>query len=182
MVFPRAVEAVVFDMDGLLFDTEELFFQAMRAAGAEAGHDVSRTFFLGLVGLPADRNFERMRNHFGADFPAEAFHACCHDHFHVLEHRMALKPGVIELLDRIDQLHLPRAIATSSARENVERNLDRFGLAHRFDASSPLAITHMASRIRHPISRRPRRFVWRRLTAWRWRIRTTASDRPRRRG
>lgn len=134
MTFPCAVRAVVFDMDGLLFDTEELFFQAMCAAGSEAGHDVSRAFFLGLVGLPADRNFERMRDHFGAGFPAEAFHARCHDHFHALEHHMALKPGVIELLDRLDQLHLPRAIATSSARQNVERNLDRFGLAHRFDA------------------------------------------------
>lgn len=47
---------------------------------------------------------------------------------------MVLKPGVVELLDRLDRLGLPRAIATSSARPNVARNLDRFGLAHRFDA------------------------------------------------
>lgn len=134
MTFPRTVKAVVFDMDGLLFDTEELFFQAMCAAGAEGGHDISRAFFLSLIGLPADRNFERMQDHFGSGFPAGAFHACCHDHFHALEHNMALKPGVIELLDRLDQLHLPRAIATSSTRQNVERNLDRFGLAHRFGA------------------------------------------------
>lgn len=134
MVFPRAVKAVVFDMDGLLFDTEALFFEAMRTAGAERGHEIPRPFFLGLVGLTAERNFARMREHFGPDFPAEQFHARCHDHFRDIEHGIALKVGAIELLDRLDRLRLPRAIATSSARLNVERNLGRFGMSHRFDA------------------------------------------------
>ena len=47
---------------------------------------------------------------------------------------MALKAGVVELLDVLDELGLPRAIATSSPRDHVERHLAHHGLSSRFDA------------------------------------------------
>ena len=54
-------------------------------------------------------------------------------HFEILAAtRLALKPGAIELLDTLDDLGLPRAIATSSARETVEHHLQFHDLVGRF--------------------------------------------------
>ena len=48
--------------------------------------------------------------------------------------RLALKPGVVELLDVLDELRLPRAIATSSSHRTVRHHLAAHDLAGRFDA------------------------------------------------
>ena len=129
------ISAVIFDMDGLLFDTETLFFDAMVAEGASSGIAVSRDFFLTLVGLNTENNHERMRAHFGADFAAVQFHGACRERFFgLLDTNLALKPGVLELLDQVEQLRLPKAIATSSQRSNVDHHLRAFNLTHRFDA------------------------------------------------
>lgn len=133
-VVAAGIKAVMFDMDGLLFDTERLFFQAMQAAGREAGCEVPEALFLSLIGHTRERNFTLMREHYGAQFAAEEFHALCHQHFDtLLPHELCLKPGVRELLDRLDQLSLPRALVTSSSRSSVDRNLAAFDLAARFD-------------------------------------------------
>ncbi|WP_340644490.1 HAD family hydrolase, partial [Phenylobacterium sp.] len=74
------------------------------------------------------------RSHFGAAFPFEAFHASWRLHFwRVAENRVAMKPGVPELLDLLDQARLPRAIATSSSAPTVARHLTTHGLTDRFD-------------------------------------------------
>ena len=122
-------------MDGLLFDSETLFFDAMVAEGASSGIAVSRDFFLTLVGLNTENGLERVRAHFGADFPAVQFHDACRERFFgLLDTGLALKPGVLELLDQVEQLGLPKAIATSSQRSNVDHHLSAFNLTHHFDA------------------------------------------------
>ena len=52
MKLPRMPAAVVFDMDGLLFDTEVLYQEAIQLAAAEAGHEVAVDVFNRTVGLP----------------------------------------------------------------------------------------------------------------------------------
>jgi HAD superfamily hydrolase (TIGR01509 family) len=57
------------------------------------------------------------------------------EHFWVLaETRLGLKPGAVELLDTLDELGLPRAIATSSMHRTVQHHLTAHGLAERFHA------------------------------------------------
>ena len=69
----------------------------------------------------------------GRSFPVEEFVATWVRHFEVLAAtRLALKPGAIELLNTLDDLGLPRAIATSSARETVEHHLKFHDLVGRF--------------------------------------------------
>ncbi len=55
-------------------------------------------------------------------------------HHECMKASLALKAGVVELLDRLDELRLPRAICTSSDHAAVEHNLGLHALLGRFDA------------------------------------------------
>lgn len=135
MNLPHMPRAVVFDMDGLLFDTEALYQEAAGLAAAEAGHDISSGIILRLVGLPWLRGREILIEHFGPAFPAEDFEAAWLRHFWAIaELRLSLKPGVLDLLDLLDRLQLRKAIATSSSHRTVQHHLSAHGLADRFDA------------------------------------------------
>src|ERR1700676_3052170 len=134
MKLPRPPGAVVFDMDGLLFDTETLYQEAIFVAAAEGGHEVAPDFFNRTVGLPWVQCRAMLLSHFGEAFPVDEFQANWVRHFWVIaETRLALKPGALELLDTLDQLRLPRGIATSSSHLTVERHLTAHDLMGRFD-------------------------------------------------
>jgi HAD superfamily hydrolase (TIGR01509 family) len=134
MALPRRPAAVIFDMDGLLFDTEALYREAILLAAAEHGHKVAPDFFSRTVGLPWAQCRALLRSHFGEAFPVDEFQATWVRHFWVIaETRLTLKPGALELLDALDQFRLPRAIATSSSRSTVKRHLTAHDLIGRFD-------------------------------------------------
>ena len=133
MTLPYRPSAVIFDMDGLLFDTEALWQEALLSAAAEAGREVPDEVYNSSIGVRRSQCGPVFRSHFGEDFPFEEFHASWRRHFWLIaENKLALKPGAPELLDALDQLSLPRAIATSSSRATVERHLGAHGLTHRF--------------------------------------------------
>ena len=135
MPLPRSVAAVVFDMDGMLFDTETLYEVAALAAAREVGIDMTSEFFRTTVGSPWPVVRVQLLEHYGPDLAVDELSAISRRIFHELtEKQSLLKPGVLELLDLLDELRLPRAVATSSTRATVERHLLRYALADRFQA------------------------------------------------
>lgn len=133
MTLPRPVVAVVFDMDGLLFDSERLYAETILTAAREVGCAMTHEVFLQLVGRSRDTNHRFLLEHYGADYPLEALIATWGRHFQArAAGGLPLKPGALALLDLLDDVQLPRAIATSSTHATVQRNLARHALAARF--------------------------------------------------
>ena len=135
MTLPYPPSAVVFDMDGLLFDTEVLYQEAIMAAAVEGGHDTSSGVFVSAIGRTWDQTRAMLREHFGATFRDEEFIAALARTFDEMAlTRLAMKPGVVELLDVLDELQMPRAIATSTAHHRVQSHLAAHNLVGRFHA------------------------------------------------
>ena len=135
MTLPRMPLAVVFDMDGLLCDTEAVYRDAMFATATEHGHDMPMSLFLSMIGLPGPASDRQVLNHFGEDFPIAAFNERVGEHVDLAcQAGIALKPGVVEILDHLDVLALPRAIATSSSHRAVGAHLGFSGIIPRFHA------------------------------------------------
>jgi HAD superfamily hydrolase (TIGR01509 family) len=135
MRLPRPVRAVVFDMDGLLVDTEQVVFEAMRAAASGLGTEMPFELFKRLVGLPGGVSDAIVKEHFGEALDLEDWRRRVGGHFReIAKAGIALKAGVIELLDFLDARGLPRAVATSSTRGAVEHSLGQHGLIDRFGA------------------------------------------------
>jgi len=133
MKLPRKPAAVVFDMDGLLFDTESLYEEACLSAAVSMGFEMSRPFFRTTVGSHWSVIRGLLLDHYGAAFPAEELRTVARRNFQELvDTRQFLKPGVLELLDLLDALELPRAIATTSAHASVQHHLEAHGLIDRF--------------------------------------------------
>lgn len=134
MPLPRRPAAVIFDMDGLLFNTETLSFESAVTAAAHFGHTVEWDLFKTLVGRQWPDIRMRLMGTLGNDFDADAFRPVWLSHYEtLLELRLDIKPGVVEILDALDRLSIPRAIATSSMREKVDYKIAAFGITHRFD-------------------------------------------------
>jgi len=129
---PRKPQAVVFDLDGTLIDSEALVKDAHFAAIAQMGLTMSEAQFLALVGMHREANDIQLRGYYGDDFPLEDFIESTRAH--VGQRVAPLKPGAVDLMARLDELALPFGLATSSRGPWVERHFAAHGLTDRFAA------------------------------------------------
>lgn len=129
-----APQAVVFDLDGLMFNTEELY----QGVGAEILRRRGKTFEADLLdammGCPASVALQRMIDWHQLDDTVAQLAAETDELFDtVLDERLDVMPGLLYLLDQLESASLPRAIATSSGPAFVERVLSKFDLERRFE-------------------------------------------------
>lgn len=135
MSLPRPVRAVVFDMDGLLVDSETLYCKALTTTAEAMGHDLPMSVLRLMIGHTWAGSAQVLVAHFGPDFDTSQLRDESVRRFYALANaEISLKAGVLELLDHLDEAGLPRAIATSSRRQDVEHHLGRHSLIQRFDA------------------------------------------------
>lgn len=135
MDLPRPVRAVVFDMDGLLVDSEVVYCEALTAQAAAMGYELPLDVMKRMIGHTWAGSAHVLTDHFGPAFDTDLMRTGSVERFYQLaQAEIALKTGVLELLDHLDAVAMRRAVCTSSRRVDVEHHLNAHGLMGRFHA------------------------------------------------
>jgi HAD superfamily hydrolase (TIGR01509 family) len=130
MSTPRAV---VFDMDGLMFNTEDVYFRVGEELMRRRGRVFTRELSDAMMGRPPQASFEVMIRWHGLDDAWEDLAAESEALFmELLDGNLALMPGLMELLDALESAGIPKAICTGSSRAALRAILSRFHLGPRF--------------------------------------------------
>ncbi|MFM7656646.1 MAG: HAD family hydrolase [Paracoccaceae bacterium] len=129
-------DALLFDLDGTLIDTETVAMATGMAAFAALGHPVGPEFMQRLVGV----DLPTAAGIIGAALPT-LDHAALQHHWHrafvaEIDRDLPLKPGALELLSA---RHRPMALVTSSGHDEAHHKLRRTGLHAYFDVVVTLA-------------------------------------------
>ncbi len=133
-MLPFTPAAVIFDMDGLMLDSERAIIACLAEAAREAGHDLPELLWLSMVG-----HSEAVCRHLLDEAVGEAQRELILQRSHVLYDAVVAagvphRPGIIAMLDFLDAHGIPRAVATSTRRPLALRKLEAAGLLPRFDA------------------------------------------------
>lgn len=135
MPFPRPVVGVVFDMDGLLLDTERVYFNALFKAALAVGCVMTDDFARSMIGVPGKECDAMIAANYGPGFSIGAFNAAFGSTVQSeLEREIPLRPGAREFVTYLAEQGIPQAIATSSRRSTAKRYLQQVGLADHFAA------------------------------------------------
>lgn len=129
----RPVYGVVFDMDGLLLDTERLYQSAIVCACGEMGFDLPVATREALVGITPDKEAEVLSNTFGPAFDFQRYDKRCSALVRdALGAGVPLREGALALLNVLSAKNLPAAVATSSSRETTSQLLSDAGIHQMF--------------------------------------------------
>lgn len=138
------IKGVIFDMDGTMFDTERMWATFWKPALDALGLPYKEGLAEAERGTAGETSRQIVRSFYGEDCDAEAVIASLH---RVADDAFASpvpkKPGLDELLNWLEERSIPMAVASSSRRHIIDRNLANWGMEHFFSAIiSGQQVTH----------------------------------------
>jgi mannitol-1-/sugar-/sorbitol-6-/2-deoxyglucose-6-phosphatase len=125
--------ALLFDMDGLMVDSEPLWLDVGRAFARARGGAWTEDLARACVGQGLANTLRVMHETLGIPVDLAADLPALVDHFLSRVSELRLKPGFEGLLEEARSRGIPRALASSSPKRLVEATLARFGVRDRFD-------------------------------------------------
>ena len=122
-------------MDGLMFDTEAIGMRAYEEVGKEWGLPTGKDIYLTLIGLDKRDTCEKYRQLYGEDMDAELFYRQVGDRIEEIMERdgIPMKPGLLPLLNAIEEAEIPKIIASSTGQEGIRSYLKQCNLDDRFE-------------------------------------------------
>ena len=129
------IEAVVFDLDGVLIDSEQVWDEARRALAAERGRPWPDTASRDMMGMSSPEWSRYMHDVVGVpDSPEEISAEVVRRLERIYRERLPLLPGAVEAVERLAD-RWPLGLASSSNRELIDLVLELSGLARHFRAT-----------------------------------------------
>lgn len=131
MQLPRLA---IFDMDGLLFDTERLYRDARADVLAEYGYVHREEDYAQIIGLGGQRQLDVLLRIYGPDYPADEIARKSRElmDLRIRQTGVPVKPGIRELLCFFREKGVSCCVASSTERIHVEKYLRQTGISEYF--------------------------------------------------
>ncbi len=128
--------AVIFDMDGTLWDGEPLYQEAFNVVLAPLGHRVTHQEYGHIIGLSVEAAWDWVRKRFGLDESPAVFYRSYNDAvLRLLDQPVEPLPGVRDLLAELRRRAVPVGLASADLRQWVDATLRGLDLEDAFDAT-----------------------------------------------
>jgi len=132
----RLLRAVVFDLDGVIWDGEPLYHEAFNLVLAPYGHTVTDADYAGIIGLSVEAAWGRVRERFSLTESPSVFYSVYNEAvLDLLKKATQPLPGVRELLAELKRRGIPVGLASASLRQWVDATLAGLRLEDAFDVT-----------------------------------------------
>lgn len=130
------IKGVIFDMDGLMFDTESIYGIYWREVSRELGYPMDDALVAAMCGAVRDFQIKTIRARLGAEAPAEGIIDECmrRTRAHIAHNPIPFKAGLVELLKALRERGIPTAVATGTPRVSADDMIARAELSAYIDA------------------------------------------------
>lgn len=128
------LEAIIFDMDGVLVDSEYTYFQSKSQILSEAGHEVEDSYHFQFMGTTSDYMWEKMKQEFSLHLSVAEYIQQMTALRQAMIKRDGIRviPHVQEFVKGLSQAGLKLAVASSSSLAEIKVNLAEIGLSEYF--------------------------------------------------
>ena len=129
-------KAVIFDMDGVIFDTEKVYLDIWTEVFEKYGYKMTKELYVTVMGTGRKNVIKTFLENFGDDLPIEKMYEEKDNQlFYRIENQgIPLKEGVKELFSMLKEKDYKIALATSAKKERVEKQIKDKWLKESFDA------------------------------------------------
>lgn len=130
----KTPKLAIFDMDGLIFDSERLFMDFLKKHAASFGYEITPEKYALTLGVGGDTLTRRVLEIYGEAYPHKEISRLAREEMNAWtqEHRIPVKDGIPELLEFLQEQKIPCCVASSTPTAHVERYLTQAGLARYF--------------------------------------------------
>lgn len=132
----KDIDAVIFDMDGVIYDTEAFYLKHWIQVFSEYGYEMTKAIYINAMGRGRKKVKEYFKSVFGEDLPIEEMYVKKDKLlFDAIRNKeVPLKPGALEFLSYLKNNNIKTALATSAKRERLDIQLEDSPIVQYFDA------------------------------------------------